>query len=273
MINNTPLNHPDAMFIAGVAFSTSEIILEVYNNDFSYSLKNGEEPVTVADQRADDFIVGKIKSQFPGDSIFSEENGLYQPEDCNNRIWFIDPIDGTKEFIKKNGEFAIQIGLAINGKLDFGLVYQPIGENLYIGAKGEGCHWHSPENGWHQLKILPKKENSLIAAISRSNPSELASTVHSKLNGTGVIVHGGVGLKLMAIARNKAHYYINDWNATKAWDMAAPELLFEEAGGVSSDLTGEKFLYFAQNYKHTRGLLSSCNASLHAQILEISKCR
>jgi 3'(2'), 5'-bisphosphate nucleotidase len=263
----TPLSHPDAAFVAGVAFSAAEIILDIYSGQFDVEMKAGEEPVTVADKKADDFIVQNLKEQFPKDRIFSEENGLYEPENFNNRIWYIDPIDGTREFIKKNGEFAIQIGLAVNGKLEFGLVLQPVGKNLYIGAKREGCHWHNPANGWTQLRIPERGPNELIIAMSKSKPSGLAAEIHAKLEGTGLISRGGVGLKLMAMAKGEAHYYLNDSNATKAWDMASPELLFTEAGGVVTDLKGNSFSYLPEFYKHKNGLLATCNKGLHNIVL------
>lgn len=263
MLNHLPINHPDTKFIVEVALSVSETILEIYEKDFAVEMKPGNEPVTIADQTADKIITSNLKKRFPKDRILSEEAGLYTPKDCNNRIWIIDPIDGTKEFIKKNGEFAIQIGLAVDGKLEFGLIYQPVGQNLYIGALGEGCHWHSEDNGWQQLTVSKKPSNSLILALSRSNPSGIAEKVHTAFNGTEVIVHGGVGLKLMAMARGEAHYYLNCSNYTKAWDIASPELLFVEAGGVVSDIQGNPFSYDPSDYTHKHGLLATIENDLH----------
>ena len=268
MIFNTPLSHPDADFVAGVAFSAAEIILDIYAGKFDVEMKPGEEPVTIADKSADDFIVKNLKEKFPKDRIFSEENGLYEPEGFNNRIWYIDPIDGTREFIKKNGEFAIQIGLAVNEKLEFGLILQPVGKNLYIGARGEGCYWHNSFNSWTKLRIPQKDPNALIIAMSKSKPSGLAAKIHTELGGTGLISRGGVGLKLMAMAKGEAHYYLNDSNATKAWDMASPELLFTEAGGIVTDLKGNSFSYLPEFYKHKNGLLATCNNGLHNIVLE-----
>ena len=266
-IGTLPISHPDAAFIVGVAFSASEIIEKIYAGHFKVDLKAGHEPVTIADREADNHITGALRTRYPHDSILSEENGLDIPDSHNNRAWFIDPIDGTREFIRKSGEFSIQIGMAREGRPEFGLVYQPVGRNLYIAAVGEGCWWHNPSNGWRRLQIGPRSEEIKLA-ISRSHPCRLAQKVHKHIGGTGLLPCGGVGLKLMAIARGQAHYYINSSNATKTWDLAAPEVLFSEAGGVVCDLEGSVFKYDdPSDYHHRHGLLAACDSSLQQQIL------
>lgn len=269
MFNSLPISYPDAAFVIGVALSAAKKINEIYRQEFSVEYKASKEPVTIADRQADLIITSQLRQRFPTDSIFSEETGFYQPKNANSRIWYIDPIDGTREFIARNGEFAVQIGLANGGKLEFGLIYQPVGENLYVAALGEGCWWHSPQNDWQRLQIPPKVDDETILVISRSNPSPLGTRVHKALNGTGVISHGGVGLKLMAIAKGLGHYYINCSNATKAWDIAGPELLFREAGGIVTQLDGSQFSYLPSAYRHKMGLVASCNAELQQQILSV----
>lgn len=262
-----PINYPDADFVIGVALSAAKKINEIYSRDFEVELKAGDEPVTLADKEADLIITRSLRRQFPQDRIFSEENGLDLPENPNNRTWYIDPIDGTREFIKKNGEFAIQIGLAVGENIEFGLVYQPVGENLYIASPGEGCWWLSPGNEWKRLQIKENPGNEVILVISRSQPSKIGQRIHDAIGGTGIISHGGVGLKLMAIARNSGHYYINSSNLTKAWDLAGPEILFTEAGGVVSQFDGSDFSYDPANYLHEKGLLATSDSDLHQRIL------
>lgn len=269
MFDSLPISHPDASFVIGVALSAAEKINEIYRQDFLVEFKAGEEPVTIADQQADLIITRQLRQRFPADNIFSEENGLDQPENANSRVWYIDPIDGTREFIARNGEFAVQIGLADGEKLEFGLVYQPVGENLYVGAAGEGCWWHSPANGWQRLQVPTKVEEETILVISRSHPSRLGKQIHHALGGTGLISHGGVGLKLMAIAKGAGHYYVNCSNNTKAWDIAGPELLFREAGGVVTQLDGSRFSYLPAAYRHEKGLVASCNTEFQHQILSV----
>ncbi len=267
MSESIPFNYPDAEFVVGVALSAAEKILEIYVQDFAVEFKDGNEPVTVADQQADLIITSLLRKRFPRDRIFSEENGLDVPPMAGQRTWYVDPIDGTREFIAKNGEFAIQIGLADGNQLEFGLVYQPVGQNLYVAAAGEGCWWHSPISGWRRLRIKDGKVDGPIQVVSRSHPSRLGKKIHKAIGGLGMISHGGVGLKMMAIARGLGHYYVNCSNNTKAWDLAGPEILFKEAGGSVSQLDASPFSYDPADYRHTKGLLASCNDDLQQRIL------
>ena len=267
---DVPLRHPDANHVIGVAFSAAKIIEKIYAGDFATEFKDGEEPVTAADRQSDLHIIGELRSRHPHDRILSEEHGLNEPPAFNNRVWFIDPIDGTSEFIKRTGEFSIQIGLAVGGVLEFGLVYQPIGRNLYVAALGEGCWWHTPATGWQRLQV-GARASGLRLAVSRSHPCPLGKIVHEKLAGTAVFACGGVGLKLMAMARGLADYYINSSNKTKAWDIAAPEILFVEAGGRVSDLTGNAFSYDPSDFRHRHGLLATCDQTLQQQVISLAR--
>lgn len=268
-LNDLPLRHPDAAFVIGVAFSAAVIIEKIYAGDVTTEFKAGDEPVTIADRESDRHIIEQLRQRHPHDRILSEEHGLNSPLAWNNRCWFIDPIDGTVEFIKKTGDFAIQIGLAVAGEMEFGLVYQPIGKNLYVAASGQGCWWHSPGNGWQRLQMEPRS-GGLKLAVSRSHPCRLGQDVHARLGGGSLIPRGGVGLKLMAIARGQADYYINSSNKTKAWDIAAPEILFIEAGGTVSDLAGRRMVYDPADYRHQRGLLACCSRVLHDRVLALT---
>jgi 3'(2'), 5'-bisphosphate nucleotidase len=264
-----PINHPDAIYAIGVVLEASKIILDIYQKDFQVEYKPGDEPVTIADKQTDEFLIKSLKAQFPKDQILTEENGFYCPQDCSDRLWIIDPIDGTREFIAKTGEFSIQVGLAVAGELSLGLIYQPTRRAMYIGARGEGC-WESIDGrAWTRLSMAGASYDRLTIAVSRSFPCPTGLLVHKALGGTGQISRGGVGLKLMAIAKHEAHYYINNSNKTKAWDSAGPELLFKEAGGSITDLGGKPFIYDGADYRHTNGLLATCCDELHEKILKI----
>lgn len=271
ILDTCPIKHYAAKTVMQIALDAAEIITKIYATDFATEYKPGDEPVTIADKQSDTFIVSSLKKAFPNDRILSEEHGLYTPENPDNKCWFIDPIDGTKEFIAKNGEFATQIGLAVDEKLQFGVVYQPIGKNMYIAASGEGCWWHSPEKGWVRLQVKTPDFNDLKLAVSRSHPCGIGQEVHTALHGTGTVVHGGVGLKLMAIAKQTCDYYINNSNKTKAWDVAAPEILFTEAGGYMSDITGVDFCYDPTNYTHKHGVMAIAGKELYEKVIAMTK--
>jgi len=269
MTGALPLSCPDAAFLLETAEAAAREIMRIYAGEFGVDLKGGIEPVTQADRAADALIVRTIAARFPEDAILSEENGLQEAGRAGRRVWFIDPIDGTKEFIKRNGEFSVQIGRSADGVPDLGIVLQPATGDVWIAARGEGCFHRAPGRLWERVRIPARGGGAVVLAISRSHPSMLAVRVNRALESNRQLEKGGVGLKLMAIAAGAAHYYLNDSNSTKAWDVAAPQILFTEAGGIVTDLRGEPFRYNVDDYRHRHGLLAACDGELHRRLLEI----
>ncbi len=264
-----PFPHPDLEFAVGVVLSAGQAIMAIYERGFDVAFKAGQEPVTQADRLADRLIVDALHQAFPGDAILSEEQGLQHRQDHpGQRVWFIDPIDGTKEFIKRNGEFAIQVGAALGGTLALGVIWQPTAQRLWVAARGQGCYTRAGTQAWARVCIPPRKGPPVLA-LSRSHPSSLALRLADHLGSTARLERGGVGLKLMAIAAGEAHFYLNDSNSTKAWDIAAPELLFTEAGGVVSDRRGRPFSYIPERPYHEAGLLASADPDLHRRLLDL----
>ena len=266
-----PFEHPDLAFLVRLAEATAEPILSIYQKDFTVDFKPGQEPVTAADRLANDLIVRMVRETYPEDALLTEEAGFDAGGGTVDRVWFVDPIDGTKEFIAKNGEFAVQIGLTRNGKLDLGAIFRPTTGQMYVAALGKGCFCRqrtaSSPGEWRRLRVSAPPVGVLIVAMSRSHPSSLSKQVGGEVGLTGEFRHGSVGLKLMAMVEGKAHYYLNDTNSTKAWDIASPELLFVEAGGVVSDLRGQSFHYDPTQPFHHHGLLASVDGELHQKLL------
>ncbi|RCK81236.1 MAG: 3'(2'),5'-bisphosphate nucleotidase [Candidatus Ozemobacter sibiricus] len=264
-----PFPHPDLEVAVGAVLAASQAILAIYEQGFDVAFKPGQEPVTQADRLADRLLVEALHAAFPGDAILSEEQGLQhrqaQPE---QRVWFIDPIDGTKEFIKRNGEFAIQVGAARAGRLELGIICQPTAQRWWVGVHGHGCHTRQGDQAWQHVR-LPARQGPPILALSRSHPSARALQLAARLGSKQQLARGSVGLKLMAIAAGEAHFYLNDSNSTKAWDLAAPELLFTEAGGMVTDQRGRPFVYDPARPHHEAGLLATADGDLHRQILDL----
>ncbi|MBF0501667.1 MAG: 3'(2'),5'-bisphosphate nucleotidase CysQ [Candidatus Riflebacteria bacterium] len=263
--------HRDLEFLVEVGETAAAEILLIYHDNFTVEYKDGYEPVTLADRQANRLISRLLAERFPEDGLLTEEEGVQAPSaPASGRVWFVDPIDGTKEFIRKNGEFAIQIGAARDGKMEIGLVLQPTTGDIWLGAIGEGCRHRSSRNEWSDVRIVaPAPETGVIVAMSRSHPSGLAHRTAEALGMAGTFIHGSVGLKLMGIANGQGHFYLNDSNSTKAWDIASPEILFTEAGGIVTDLLGQRFVYSASDPFHHNGLLASCDAKLHQRILDL----
>ncbi|MFA6750303.1 MAG: inositol monophosphatase family protein, partial [Candidatus Riflebacteria bacterium] len=138
-------------------------------------------------------------------------------------------------------------------------------------SENEGCWQYSSETDWKRLYVSKSYTPNLTLAISKNHPCSLGQQIHKLLGGTNKISRGGVGLKLMAIAKNEANYYINNSNKTKAWDSAAPEILFKEAGGIITDLKGNSFSYAPKDYRHKNGLVASCSSELHEKVLKLAQ--
>src|SRR5690242_2843890 len=124
---------------SSLARQAGRILLEIYARDFSVDWKAASDPVTEADRRANAYLVADLRAQFADDGIVAEENAEHGDALSRARCWFVDPLDGTKEFIAKNGEFAVMLGLAIEGRAALGVVYQPVGDKLYQGVVGHGA--------------------------------------------------------------------------------------------------------------------------------------
>ena len=124
---------PEVSIASDLAKQAGAIIIEVSQSDFSVSYKNPSDPVTEADKRANAIIVEGLQSHFPQDLIVAEESPPPTHLSSTGRVWYVDPLDGTKEFINKNGEYSVMIGLAINGRAKLGVVYQPSAGILYAG--------------------------------------------------------------------------------------------------------------------------------------------
>ena len=134
-------------FVAKLAREAATIVNTFYIGSSEVRYKPGDEPVTEADRSANQHIVTRIRARFPNDGLLSEESKDDLTRLHNDRVWIIDPLDGTKEFIARNGEFSIMIGLAVAGRPVLGVVQQPATGLLYAGAVGHGAFLYEDEIG------------------------------------------------------------------------------------------------------------------------------
>jgi 3'(2'), 5'-bisphosphate nucleotidase len=163
-----------------VAREAGAILLDIYATDFAVDFKGDKDPVTEADRRVNALLVSRIRETFPADGIVAEEGGS-QPGRDPSRVWYIDPLDGTKEFIAKNGEFSVMIGLAVEGEARLGVVFQPTTGKLYRGVVGDGAFYEVGDKTW-LLKVTDTSDTSkLRLVVSRSHRPESTGTLMEKL--------------------------------------------------------------------------------------------
>ncbi len=218
-----------------IAVKAGDKILEVYNDieNFEVEHKKDDSPLTRADREANKIICDRLELLSPRLPIISEENKLidYQERKDFEYMWMVDPLDGTKEFIKRNGEFTVNIALIHDGQSIAGVVYTPVTGELYTAVKGQGAY-----------KIVDNKKTKLQCASYRSNDKALSIVCsRSHLNdetqafiddyNEPLKVSKGSSLKFLIIAEGEAHVYPR-LAPTMEWDTAAAQIVLEESGGI-----------------------------------------
>lgn len=229
---------------------------------------NFSEPVTIADREASRIIVEGLAAAFPDDAILSEEEideTVYRVS--KDRVWIIDPIDGTSGFIAKNGDFAIQIGLAIGGRPVVGVVALPAYDQTFYASKGNGAFLKSSDGSVVKLAVSANTDHrKMKIAVSRNHKSPKMKDILREFGFAEQIERGSVGLKVGLIAEQICDVYIHLSPRTKLWDICGPEVIINEAGGKLTDLWGREYNYAAADVQNWNGLISAGNASHQATV-------
>ncbi|HRW06144.1 MAG: 3'(2'),5'-bisphosphate nucleotidase CysQ [Caldilineaceae bacterium] len=255
-------------FASKLAREAATIVNTFYVGSSEVRYKSENEPVTEADRSANQHIVTRIQAAYPDDGILSEESkdNLIRLE--RDRVWIIDPLDGTKEFIARNGEFSIMIGLAIHGKAVMGVIMQPDPGLLYVGAVNHGAFLHE-EGESIPLAVSDKSSiNQMIMVSSRSHRQQIVDKVRKELHITSERVSGSVGLKVGLISRQLADLYIHPSPGCKEWDICAPAALLEAAGGTITDCWGEPIVFNKRDVRAHNGLMAT-NGQTHEKVVEV----
>lgn len=246
-------------------------ILEQYEGPLNIEQKNYNddvEPVTQADRIANELIVSRLHREFPNDGILAEESIDTKRRLDKNRVWMVDPLDGTNGFIEGNGDFAVQIGLAENGQCVVGVVYQPLPGVLYRAVRGEGTWIERPRLPAERGRVSDKLTlSNMRLAASRSHRSSRMNKVVHRFGFREEVQRGSVGIKIGLLVERQCDVYIHLSSRTKQWDTCAPQLILTEAGGRLSDLFGQPLSYNVPDIQNRNGLVAS-NGVSHDQIIE-----
>lgn len=247
-----------------LARQAGQIALMHYGDTIAVEYKSpGEgDPVTQADKDANKLIVDGLLQAFPDDGILAEESPLSTERLVKKRVWCIDPIDGTREFIARNGEFAVMIGLAVDGVARLGVVYQPTRDVLYWGATGQA--FREQQDGVRALAASALVDPSkAVLMVSRSHRSDTVARVAVDLRVQREEPLGSVGLKLARLAEGVADIYLSVSTSTHEWDICAPEAILRAAGGIVTDARGIPLRYNKEASNTPFGILAT-NGPLHA---------
>ncbi len=226
---------PSIGLLIDVAEQAGEAILAIYNTDFSVYEKSDQSPLTEADMASNRIIVENLKALTPGIPVLSEESAAvpFAERSGWKRYWLIDPLDGTKEFIKRNGEFTVNIALIEEQRPILGIVHVPVSGVTFYGGDGIGAFRQSAGKEREEISVHPRHRQPIKVAGSRSHAGESLQKFLANL-GEHEIVSMGSSLKLCLVADGTADIYPR-LGPTSEWDTAAAQAVVEAAGGRVTD--------------------------------------
>jgi 3'(2'), 5'-bisphosphate nucleotidase len=255
-----------------LARDAGAIIKTFYEVPPTVRWKDPTEPVTEADRAANAYLVKQLDRLFPDDGVLAEESKDDFSRLERRRVWIVDPLDGTAEFIAHNGEFVVMIGLVVDGDPVLGVVYQPTHDVLYGAARGSGAFVEEFDERT-ALRVSSVSELSRFRlVVSRSHRPILLDSVIAAMGLQRERSVGSVGLKVGLIARAQAEVYIHPNPGTKEWDTCAPDAILRAAGGLMTDCWGRALRYNQPDIVRRFGVLASnrvCHTQIAANVAEV----
>ena len=269
---NEPAYEHEIQVATELARKAGAVLLEHYYSPFLVEQKVNAldelEEVTAADREANELIVGRLRVEFPDDGILAEESTDSEHRLEKDRVWLIDPMDGTKNFIARDGDFAVQIGLAVGGESVVGVVYQPVRGVLYRAARDRGAWMEAGDKPATRMSVSKQtKPGEMVLASSRSHRSPRMERVVSAFGFKNEMRRGSVGVKIGLIAEQQADLYLHLSPSTKQWDTCGPEAILAEAGGRLTDLFGQPLRYNGLRIDNRNGIVAT-NGAAHDMVIE-----
>jgi 3'(2'), 5'-bisphosphate nucleotidase len=229
--------------LAAIARAAGDAILDVYSRDIAVRLKEDRSPLTEADQRSHELIADRLRRLDGSTPLLSEESA--PPDTAKRRdwtrYWLVDPLDGTKEFLKRNGEFTVNIALIDDHRATVGVVLAPALGLLYYGAVDAGAWRQRGASATEPIKVRTEAATPVRVVGSRSHPSGELAEYLAKL-GPHEVAPMGSSLKICLIAEGAADLYPR-FGPTSEWDTAAAQAILESAGGRMMDRVGRPLRY------------------------------
>jgi len=235
-----------------LAKGADKIILDIYSEDIEINIKEDNSPVTKADIAANNFIVTALKKKYPWAAILSEETVDDKTRLENDYCFIVDPLDGTKGFIAKNGEFTVNIALAYKQEVILGVVTLPVTGEIYYAAKGVGAFYE--KDGVKMSIGVSDKTSDLSMVRSKNHPDPKEDVLIENYDITNV-VNSSSSIKGCLVAHGKADIYYR-FGPTSEWDTAAMQCIVEQAGGIFKQSDGTKMLYNREDTRNRIGFFA-----------------
>ena len=251
--------HREMAIALELAIEAGKEILGLYGSSLRVEQKGEEGPVTEADRRADALIREGLSHAFPSDAILSEEFPDDQSRLHERRLWLVDPLDGTQSFIDRIDEFAVMIGLALEGRGVLGVVHLPCEEITLVAAEGVDAFRVTTSGRREPLSLSPwtAEEDALRVVVSRQHAGSATRHVLEELHPSSVIRSGSVGRKAALVAIGRADLYLSLGRRSRHWDACAPEVVVRLAGGTFQDARGGAMVYNTPDTRNRHGLLAA----------------
>ena len=263
-------------FARSVAWGAADILSSFYHKDTSnldiQDKKDG--PVTEADLAANKYILGRLKEELGTEKFgyLSEETFDVKKAEpiAKDWVWIIDPLDGTRDFIDKTGEYGMHIALAYKGRPVIGLVAIPEADKVYFASKDNGTFVETKDGTVTPIKVSERDRlEDLYLIVSRSHRDDRFKQLIERLPFAGEKYMGGVGGKISTLLEQESDVYLSlsGKSAAKDWDFAAPEIILTEAGGKFTYVNGEP-VYYNQGDVKRWGCIVASNGKSHEAICE-----
>lgn len=237
------------------AKAATDKILAVYSQGIVVTTKQDDTPVTRADMEANETICSILKEAFPEYAILSEEFAddlsRLEKEFC----WIVDPLDGTKEFVKMNDEFSINIALAKGRDIVLGLIYMPVFDELYYAIKGQGAFTVGPTGKKRSIRVSKRTHKLRILKSRSHHASRYTELLEASKDRIASVKCAGSAYKGCLIAKGDSDIYYN-FGKTMVWDTASMDLIITEAGGYFAQTDGTPFEYNVKNTINKKGFMA-----------------
>ncbi|MFQ5660905.1 MAG: 3'(2'),5'-bisphosphate nucleotidase CysQ [Gammaproteobacteria bacterium] len=223
--------------VIDIARQASDRILEIYETDFTVEKKADRSPLTAADMAAHHTICDGLSGLTPDLPILSEESAdiPYATRKSWSRYWLVDPLDGTREFVKKNGEFTVNIALIQGHTPVLGVVYVPVSGLCYFASRGRGAYKQDPAHRVQRIHVKTTSPGKFVMAGSRSHGNEQQTRFIEVLGKGTELIAIGSSMKFCLVAEGKVDIYPR-FGPTSEWDTAAAHCIVDEAGGMVTDI-------------------------------------
>lgn len=250
--------------LARIARDAARIVLDVYATDFVVAYKGANDPVTDADRQANAFVCRELERAYPGVPIVAEESAVPDRVANARELFFVDPLDGTRDFVDKNGEFCTMIGFAEAGRATAGVIIAPV--LGYAVAGGEGVTAYELDERRTELRVSTVQsvhDARFVVTRSRRN-AQLDALLH-RIGPAAVEPCGSAGIKGLRVAYGTADAYLQPGRAGSRWDACASEAIVRAAGGELTNARLEPIDYASGEIINSRGVLAT-NGLLHTSL-------